>query len=51
MIQIDYTCMMADVVGSEKGIALDELESVKERAIEIHNELQRRRQGGELPVL
>ena len=50
MIQIDYTCMMADVVGSTTGIEISELESLHERTRVIHSELQKRRQQGELPV-
>ncbi len=50
MIKLDYTCMMADVVGSAAGIEISELESLFERTRVIHAELQQRRQQGELPV-
>jgi glucose-6-phosphate isomerase len=50
MIQIDYTYMMADVVGADKGISTVELEAMAGRVREIHADLQERRQQGELPV-
>ena len=50
MIQIDYTCMMADVIGTAKGVALSELEALKAQTSAIHAELKRRRLQGELPV-
>jgi glucose-6-phosphate isomerase len=50
MIRIDYTHMMADVIGLEKGISSAELEALSDRGREIHCDLQRRRERGELPV-
>ncbi len=50
MIRVDYTYMLADVIGSDKGVALSELEALSERTKQIHADLQRRRQRGELPV-
>ena len=50
MIQVDYTHMMADVIGADNGITTAELESLTDRTREIHFELQERRQRGELPV-
>jgi glucose-6-phosphate isomerase len=50
MIQVDYSHMMADVVGSQKGVTLSDLESLDVRAQEIHSDLQSRRKRGELPV-
>ena len=50
MIKLDYTCMMADVVGSATGVEKSELESLHERTQVIHVDLQKRRKLGELPV-
>ncbi len=50
MIKLDYTCMMADVVGSATGVEKSELESLYERTQVIHADLQKRRKLGELPV-
>lgn len=49
MIQLDYTCMMADVVGPERGVSMAELEALGPRAKTIHSSLQARRDKGELP--
>lgn len=48
-IQLDYTNMMADVVGAAHGIEESELKAQKGSAAAIHDDLMRRHQGGELP--
>lgn len=47
-ILIDYTNAMADTAGEGRGIGMAELEGLKERAGEIHAELQRGREAGDL---
>jgi len=48
-IALDYTNMMADVVGAEHGITDAELAALQQRTREIHGGLANRRSHGELP--
>jgi glucose-6-phosphate isomerase len=48
-IRLDYTNMMADVVGAAHGITEAELEALRPRAAAAHGELMRRRAAGSLP--
>jgi len=48
-IRLDYTNMLAEVVGEQCGIADAELDDLSERGRNIHQELMRRREEGELP--
>jgi len=48
-IRLDYTNMMADVVGGEFGIRDDELKELRPLAEKVHHDLMSRREGGFLP--
>lgn len=48
-VRIDYTNMMASVVGKQTGIDDAELEALRPQAMEVHQDLVRRRGRGELP--
>lgn len=47
-LKIDYTHMMADVIG-EHGVSETELQGLSERTGQLHAGLMRRREAGELP--
>src|SRR6056297_3395088 len=49
MITLDYTFMMADVVGPKLGIEGSELEQSANRVEEIHSRLEVSRENGKLP--
>jgi glucose-6-phosphate isomerase len=49
LISLDYTNMMADVVGAEAGISDNELEALQAPTREFHSSIIARRQRGELP--
>jgi glucose-6-phosphate isomerase len=48
-IKLDYTNMMAAVIGEERGIRDEELDELRPRAEEIHRRLMAEREGGDLP--
>lgn len=48
-IRLDYSNMMADVVGEAHGIGEGELDALRGRTSEIHRELMQRRKSGDLP--
>jgi len=47
-IKLDFNCVLDSIVGSEHGLSLAELRAQAPRAKQVHAELQRRRQSGEL---
>jgi glucose-6-phosphate isomerase len=49
MLKLDYSYMMADVVGSRCGIAEVEISAEEERVLNIHRQLQASRAAGKLP--
>ena len=48
-ISLDYTNMMTDAVGSEFGIHDEDLAGLVEQTKTIHQQIQKRRESGELP--
>jgi glucose-6-phosphate isomerase len=50
-LRLDYTNMLADVIGPEHGITHQELEQLQPLADKIHRQLKARRTQGELPFM
>jgi len=48
-VRLDYTNMMADVIGDRYGISDAELQGLEEGSLQLHEDLMARRSAGELP--
>jgi len=49
MITFDYTNMMQDAIGAERGVSAEELQKLAVQAKDCHQDILARRQRGELP--